>query len=153
MKEIYLCDNPNCKSHCKIEMRPSAETGEMEWCFVGGNRLPLDQVQRRNIDQSSQEQWCYSCDSMRHKWQPIDTAPKDGSRVLIGWFDALRKWKVRAAYWDTHFNTVWDYEENMPIEMPAWTDGAIESFASERITSYEPTHWMPLPQPPNQSTD
>lgn len=60
-------------------------------------------------------------------WQPIETAPKDGTFIL-GWHPAL-SWphgRQDVVAWDeTHLH---------------WTDGCFE-------VSW-PTHWMPLPEPP-----
>jgi hypothetical protein len=65
------------------------------------------------------------------KWQPIETAPKDGTEVLIfqrikdqGEKDLLH---LAVASWEGSY---WDDR----IDMPPWP---------------KPTHWMPLPDPPN----
>lgn len=57
-------------------------------------------------------------------WQPIETAPRDGSDVLIGgyypngvWFVSMGWFSEDRGYWSGH-----------KIDPP--------------------THWMPLPQPP-----
>ncbi len=56
-------------------------------------------------------------------WQPINTAPKDGTYVLV----YGRHEGVRIGKWETLFD---DWEA--PYE------GGL----------LEPTHWMPLPDPP-----
>lgn len=57
----------------------------------------------------------------RVQWQPIDTAPTDGTNVLV----LLKSGSVmQAEFWD-----FW-----MPVYFSA--------------TKIEPTHWMPLPPPP-----
>jgi hypothetical protein len=58
-------------------------------------------------------------------WQPIETAPKDGTRVLTFGPD-----RIVTAYFDPG---VRGHER----EFPAGWRGA-----------FEPTHWMPLPAPP-----
>jgi len=61
-------------------------------------------------------------------WQPIETAPKDGTFVLL-WL---------GPHWETAEVLQWSEEEN------AWIDrhhGAL-------IGSLVPTHWQPLPTPP-----
>lgn len=62
-------------------------------------------------------------------WQPIETAPKDGTWILI-WGDR----------WDCEQPDVgsWDDDD--------WRDdeGAVLAFA---------THWMPLPTPPSQEAE
>ena len=62
------------------------------------------------------------------KWQPIDTAPKDGTRVLLtdGKFTQIGLW---CQWLSVPGNPEeWFYEGGR-----GWND---------------PTHWMPLPTPP-----
>jgi len=65
-------------------------------------------------------------------WQPIDTAPKDGTQILLHLADGqciCAEWCVLegdVAGWET-----WHYP-----------DGTI-TFLAQRAT-----HWMPLPEPP-----
>jgi hypothetical protein len=78
------------------------------------------------------------------KWQPIETAPKDGTEILlypqyvIGW---------------------WEFGDNewMVMAIPLKEDGTIEHDWKEFRRWYcvyayrgggQPTHWMPLPEPP-----
>lgn len=64
-----------------------------------------------------------------HGWQPIATAPKDGS-VIIG-YDASR---------------IYEPEEGIgSVEFMRWRDGCWMDPATH---SMKPTHWMPLPAPP-----
>lgn len=63
-------------------------------------------------------------------WQPIDTAPRDGTEVII--FNGHGKGTIFVGFY------VGD-EEDME---PHWARiDSLEIF-------YEPTHWHPLPQPP-----
>ena len=56
-------------------------------------------------------------------WQPIETAPKDGTRVLL-WIEPVK------------------------IAMPfAWQDGRWMG-DDYPLNMAWPTHWMPLPEPP-----
>ena len=61
------------------------------------------------------------------KWQPIETAPKDGTWILL-------------------------YDEQDVIEVGWWESfdcpggGAMIGWCVDRVT--HPTHWMPLPEPP-----
>jgi hypothetical protein len=64
-------------------------------------------------------------------WQPIETAPKDGTTI-----DVCNRWGDRSA--DV-----------------AWVDGkwrywGVDGFGSPGWVSLDlsPTHWMPLPEPP-----
>lgn len=78
-------------------------------------------------------------------WQPIDTAPRDGTWVLVcGGItddeDSARSHAV--AQWSNYLNggtTDWHWQF-------AWYDGGYYG-------RYEdPTHWMPLPPPPESET-
>lgn len=62
-------------------------------------------------------------------WQPIETAPQDGRRVLL-W---AKQWEAP--------NTGQFYGEHWKI------DGQLGPFA------YPPTHWMPLPTPPKETLE
>lgn len=64
-------------------------------------------------------------------WQPIETAPRNGQRILLG------------AYWGSTVgrfsNERWDFPE---LDDP-WFDQEVD-----RIT-----HWMPLPPGPMEKAD
>lgn len=61
-------------------------------------------------------------------WQPIETAPKDAKQILATWADSWpNSPHVEAVY---YFGGVWYY--------------AYDGDAHNR----PPTHWMPLPAPP-----
>ena len=66
-------------------------------------------------------------------WQPIDTAPKDGSRFLA-WCPTLAGPKMNIIRW-----------------RPLDDDSAFTWQANDngRIHRYQPTHWMLIPEPPN----
>ena len=65
------------------------------------------------------------------RWQPIETAPRDGTRILFytphdpetGWLEF-----VAESHYDKH--------------------GLVDTFVSQWQDGLEPTHWMPLPDPP-----
>ncbi len=70
--------------------------------------------------------WEENC-ALRAKlaWQPIETAPKDGTEILGCWLPSLVCGVVS-----------WGFGE--------WAE------ADERVRA--PTHWMPLPEPPDAET-
>ena len=66
-------------------------------------------------------------DGQREVWRPIETAPKDGVRVLL----------CRASEhepWDAHVGQ--------------WRDGGWYPMAAMPFYNPNPTHWLPLPAPP-----
>jgi hypothetical protein len=68
------------------------------------------------------------------KWQPIETAPKDGSYIMI-LFDG----EHRVVSWVEPIKgaRIWHWAERDQIE-PSFNPALV-------------THWMPLPEPPQSS--
>lgn len=69
---------------------------------------------------------------MGANWQPIETAPKDGTKVLA-WADNPCWSEPAIAFWG----------RSNPLNMAEWLGG----HCSIRHID-QPTHWMPLPPPP-----
>lgn len=73
------------------------------------------------------------------EWQPIETAPRDGTKVLlivVGYEPAV------GAYYERG----WDYQEEGDFVQEAhYTEWC------ETTGPWEPTHWMPLPAPPKEA--
>ena len=61
------------------------------------------------------------------EWRAIDTAPKDGSEVILAGKWLSGKWEVRPG---RYLATRWPY-----------------------VGQGQPTHWMPLPTPPSSASD
>jgi hypothetical protein len=66
-------------------------------------------------------------------WQPIDTAPKDGTKILV--FDGVDMTTVR---WMDGRSEWWPGEWQL----------VCAGMNAEECEFYKPTHWMPLPEPP-----
>lgn len=67
------------------------------------------------------------------KWQPIETAPKDGTHI-IAWRATAKPPHCESMYfvpYDEDGNGLWHWVQD--------GDSPSENF---------PTHWMPLPPPP-----
>lgn len=65
-------------------------------------------------------------------WQPIETAPKDGTTVLVAfwlWNDRKNGYGYQVAEWCGDADGEWQTQED--------------------VTLYPPTHWRPLPAPPS----
>ncbi len=63
-------------------------------------------------------------------WQDISTAPKNGTEILVvkmGFIPAV-------AWWDVH--------------QEGWHHCQECQYSDESRTSWDLTHWMPLPSPP-----
>lgn len=67
------------------------------------------------------------------KWRPIETAPKDGTWIL-----GFRPLKEYCDQWE-----VWRWVET--VGFVGW-----ENAADTSDFCGHPTHWMPLPNPPEE---
>ena len=81
------------------------------------------------------------------EWQPIETAPKNGTEVLI--------WRPDAGVLLARYGCLGDWlNENESLtysDSDLWAgDWFMADFISGGRLSdeYPPTHWMPLPPPP-----
>jgi hypothetical protein len=64
------------------------------------------------------------------EWQPIETAPKDGTYIVLRLFHRLEGAAIGRWF---------DFGQVIHGVTGYWTANA---------TQVEPTHWMPLPEPP-----
>lgn len=70
------------------------------------------------------------------QWQPIETAPKDRTTVLLSVRTTFGKWN-----------------RTLPLA-GRWFDGSWGIFnADESVQKILPTHWMPLPSPPARGNE
>lgn len=76
-------------------------------------------------------------------WRPIETAPKDGTRVLI----SLPDWPLR----ELHRRLDGSYQRGRAViearwDGHAWGDPVYWEWRVD-VRGAQPTHWMPLPPP------
>ena len=78
-------------------------------------------------------------------WQPIETAPKDGKRLLLLDEDGT----AVEAFWDTTWTQMhpeghgaWNYNYSRTLD---------NQLGMQTIEVDAPTHWMPLPEPPTEA--
>ena len=74
--------------------------------------------------------WCVMTD-----WQPIETAPKDGTNILA--------WPCSDGWGDEYFPYVVQW-----VDANEYHEGMWREAAGEKYDWFNPTHWMPLPEPP-----
>lgn len=74
-------------------------------------------------------------------WQPIETAPKDGSYVLL-FFPVRGVMRGR-----------WNNDAYATKPRPYWRHDLEPLYGTREVRKYQPTHWMPLPPPPSQAVD
>ena len=71
------------------------------------------------------------------EWMPIETAPQDGTRIMLG---------NKHATWEAEYRPV--YQSGYRPDNP-WESMMLNMDHLPRENRYgPPTHWMPLPPPP-----
>lgn len=75
-------------------------------------------------------------------WRDIESAPKDGTRVLLWSSTSGGVWW---GYWAVH-GANWQPTDTGE---DGWTSGAV-NYSAELVVYIDPTHWRPLPAPPLQ---
>lgn len=85
-------------------------------------------------------------------WQPIETAPKDGRTLLLGYPNSLGKWRTTRGQWmsDDYIVENWEEPDNGD---PGWFETSVEADDVPNCWGIEPTHWMPLPAAPTQQQE
>jgi hypothetical protein len=72
-----------------------------------------------------------------NEWHPIETAPKDGTPVILFFPNN---------YWRTDLPVALGFGSE-----DGWYEGEADSHSMTAFGS-QPTHWMPLPKPPTTSS-
>lgn len=72
------------------------------------------------------------------EWKPIETAPKDGTQILLGYFP----------------EPIYEGASTHESQEVAFWHGIHQKWCGRVLLnaegSFSPTHWMPLPEPPAQ---
>lgn len=72
-------------------------------------------------------------------WQPIETAPRDGTHILVINAAFLHEGEMCVAFWHTL--------RGEKQEDGRWDVTGYGGYEAE--PEVEPTHWQPLPEPPS----
>ena len=79
---------------------------------------------------------------MTGEWQPIETAPKDGTRILIARAGEDSD-DIEITEWCSLEDFDWEH-----IEGEMWRKKPLPPREFWNGNGYRATHWMPLPEPP-----
>lgn len=77
------------------------------------------------------------------EWQPIETAPRDGTVVSLKFI-----WNNQELQAPTLAK--WSTDKTRNGGPGAIADGWVGADGNPFVIQYDPTHWMPLPEPPNK---
>lgn len=76
------------------------------------------------------------------KWQPIETAPKDGTQLLL--WCARHRGRVEIGSFRP--------DDGFADDEPLWLDNSYDDFSCGYVSRpLSPTHWMPMPSAPEES--
>lgn len=84
-------------------------------------------------------------------WRPIETAPKDGAEIIGVYFRQCEHTEKPTIYGP------WTMEHDGKEWAPSWDCGMVIDYMSDfgietKSLDCQPTHWMPMPSPPNADT-
>lgn len=86
------------------------------------------------------------------QWMPIETVPKDGRKLMLFYINRAGKARTVLACWLTDEEAAESDADDVGLEggwyecIDNWDD-----YCQVAIHEGEPTHWMPLPQPPKDT--
>lgn len=95
--------------------------------------------------------WQAMHDAAPSGWQPIETAPKDGRKVILFYLNRNKLPRTVMATWLTDERAAETDADGVGLEagwyecIDNWDD-----YSQVAIHEGEPTHWMPLPAPPSE---
>jgi hypothetical protein len=80
-------------------------------------------------------------------WQPIETAPKTGCAMLLGYESKHGVWRIVLGKWISkeEIEAEWDQPEDFDA---GWYETSFEADDVPNCWPVSPTHWMPLPARP-----
>jgi hypothetical protein len=108
----------------------------LEVIMVGNSNSKLNQALSHAID-------VMKASEVSNDWQPIETAPMEGSFVLLTGGKFCSNWEKNQPKPDFVIGR-WEND-------PRWEgDWIIYYDLTGCGRYYDPTHWMPLPQPPKE---
>lgn len=81
------------------------------------------------------------------QWRPIETAPKDGRTILLGYFNSHGKWRTMRGQWISkeYIDEYWEDPEGVEA---GWFETPVEAEDPPNCWPTDPTHWHQLPAPP-----
>lgn len=78
-------------------------------------------------------------------WMPIETAPRDGRVLLLGYYNAHGMWRTLRGEWvsEDQIAEYWEVDAE-----PGWYETSVEAEDPPNAWPTNPTHWRLLPVPP-----
>ena len=83
-------------------------------------------------------------------WMPIESAPKTGRTLLLGYWNSHGKWRTVRGQWMSAEYIGQEWEEPDEVEA-GWFETAVEADDVPNCWPVSPSHWQPMPEPPCQT--
>ena len=83
-------------------------------------------------------------------WQPIETAPKDGTPILLCWSDEGHYTNYDLGpVWLGCWHSIYSTWTTLSLHQITMIENRMSDEALEDVVTCDsPTHWQPLPEPP-----
>lgn len=80
-------------------------------------------------------------------WKPIESAPKTGRTLLLGYWNSHGKWRTVRGQWMSaeYIGKEWDEPDGVEA---GWFETAVEADDVPNCWPVTPSHWQPMPAPP-----
>ena len=88
--------------------------------------------------------------ALQPDWKPIETAPKNGHTLLLGYFNSNGNWRTMRGQWISQDYIDNYFEDDWADADPGWYETVVESDDLPNCWLIDPTHWMPIPPPPTK---
>jgi len=88
--------------------------------------------------------------ALQPDWEPIETAPKNGHTLLLGYFNSNGNWRTMRGQWISQDYIDNYFEDDWADADPGWYETVVESDDLPNCWLIDPTHWMPIPPPPTK---
>jgi len=112
-----------------------------EWALDKVTSLTIDEIDGEYFWVETQLAWEAWQAARKRQWMPIESAPKDGTQIL-----SFAEWEgITVCSW-LDCSEVWETTEKM-----GWAKN-YDTVAMSYET-FEPTYWMPLPNPPTNPNE
>lgn len=119
---------------------------EQWWLEIEGYALRAERF--TTPEEGAKAAWLACYQHLAPQWQPIETAPKDGTPILA-WNE---KYGARETRWELYregsLAFSWSQEGKGPDGAWRWAEPQ-----NNWGSSWAPTHWMPLPAAPDAARE
>jgi|GEM_PF-5032964 len=140
--------------HTRQQSATPAEPIYQAWDEIG-NSMGWRDVERQEYDaakpQSRRILYTTPADAAseadKRDWQPIETAPKTGRTLLLGYHNSAGNWRTVRGQWmsDAYIQDNWDDPDSGVV---GWYETSAEADEAPSAWHIKPTHWMPTPAEP-----